>query len=42
MAVCVVLTQMNITTYNIRWTRILRPAFIVNFSESRQVKIIVL
>lgn len=38
MGICVVLKQVGIEKYAIRWTRVLRPAFMVNFSETRQVR----
>ena len=37
MVISIILRQIGIEKFNIRWTRVLRPAFLVNFSESRQV-----
>ena len=39
MVVYIVLKNTGYSKYAIRWSRVLRPAFIINFSESRQVKI---
>ena len=39
MVVYIVLKNTGYSKYAIRWSRVLRPAFIINFSESRQVGI---
>jgi len=38
MVVYIVLKNTGYSKYAIRWSRVLRPAFIINFSESRQIR----
>eukprot|EP00794_Sanderia_malayensis_P020401 gene20401-22414_t len=38
MALYIILIQTDNEKYAIRWSRVLRPAFMINFSESRQIR----
>eukprot|EP00112_Aurelia_sp_Birch-Aquarium-sp1_P004032 Seg1455.3 transcript_id=Seg1455.3/GoldUCD/mRNA.D3Y31 product="Two pore calcium channel protein 1" protein_id=Seg1455.3/GoldUCD/D3Y31 len=38
MVVYIVLKNTGFSKYAIRWSRVLRPAFMINFSESRQIR----